>query len=540
MGKTLAKAVGALVVLALMVPTTAGAATFTVDTTDDGPGVAADCQAPIPPATTCSVRDALAAASVSADPLDEVVIPAGTYVLTEGELEVLGEEVTLTGAGARETILDGNGGGRIFSAEAQNTTIRDLTVRNGFADFVISPGAFPGDGGGILAVGEELTLERVTVRGNIAELNGGGVAAPPESLPASNLTIIESTISNNRVLDAADPDPALESIGGGVQAFGDLAITNSTVSDNTIETPGATFGGGVALGIDLSLTDPLDVPSATIVSSTIAGNSVPASATGIGGGLGIFNPAALLTPQIELRNTIVAENTVSGAPEDCGNVGTPTSTNNLSSDSSCGFTDPGSQQTTNPQLAPLADNGGPTDTRALPAGSPAVNAGTNAQCPPVDQRGIARPQEANCDVGAFELVPAPPPPPPPAGPEADLAVSMKAKPKRPKAGKKVTYTVRVRNLGPDAAPGARIKGKLPIVTKKIKGRNNCTVRGNRPGKRKYTCPLGDLASGASAKLKLIARPDSRIRRPRATAKVTSDVPDPGKGNNRAKAVVRLK
>jgi predicted outer membrane repeat protein len=57
-----------------------------------------------------------------------------------------------------------------------------------------------------------------------------------------------------------------------------------------------------------------------------------------------------------------------------------------------------------PQLGPLADNGGGTKTMALPNASPAVGAGNNATCPAADQRGVARPQGASCDIGAFELV----------------------------------------------------------------------------------------------------------------------------------------
>ena len=51
----------------------------------------------------------------------------------------------------------------------------------------------------------------------------------------------------------------------------------------------------------------------------------------------------------------------------------------------------------------LADNGGPTLTHALLAGSPAIDAGDTAVCPATDQRGVAR--DAACDVGAFEFVP---------------------------------------------------------------------------------------------------------------------------------------
>jgi len=50
----------------------------------------------------------------------------------------------------------------------------------------------------------------------------------------------------------------------------------------------------------------------------------------------------------------------------------------------------------------LANNGGPTFTHALEAGSPAIDAANGAVCPAADQRGVARPQGAGCDIGSVE------------------------------------------------------------------------------------------------------------------------------------------
>ena len=55
------------------------------------------------------------------------------------------------------------------------------------------------------------------------------------------------------------------------------------------------------------------------------------------------------------------------------------------------------------KLGPLADNGGPTLTLALLAGSPAIDAGSDGNCSPTDQRGEPRPAGLHCDIGAFEL-----------------------------------------------------------------------------------------------------------------------------------------
>ena len=77
---------------------------------------------------------------------------------------------------------------------------------------------------------------------------------------------------------------------------------------------------------------------------------------------------------------------------------------NLSSDSSCSLTGTGDLPNTNPLLGPLQDNGGSTLSYELLRGSPAINHGDNARCPPTDQRGIARPQAGICDIGAYEYV----------------------------------------------------------------------------------------------------------------------------------------
>jgi hypothetical protein len=108
---------------------------------------------------------------------------------------------------------------------------------------------------------------------------------------------------------------------------------------------------------------------------------------------------------VSLKNTIVA-NSPSGG--NC--VGTITNGGyNLDSDGSCGFgTTNHSLSGTmdnplNPQLGPLANNGGPTKTHALLAGSPAINKGVAVAGITTDQRGVARPQGAAPDIGAFEV-----------------------------------------------------------------------------------------------------------------------------------------
>ena len=80
---------------------------------------------------------------------------------------------------------------------------------------------------------------------------------------------------------------------------------------------------------------------------------------------------------------------------------------NLDTGVSCAFAEPTDMTAADPQLAPLAANGGPTPTQVPADGSPAIDhGGTPATgCPATDQRGVSRPQGPACDIGAVELQP---------------------------------------------------------------------------------------------------------------------------------------
>jgi hypothetical protein len=119
---------------------------------------------------------------------------------------------------------------------------------------------------------------------------------------------------------------------------------------------------------------------------------------------GIYNTGTLRT-----RNTIIAANTVSGPgsnrdPDLSGNLGSRG--HNLVGDSTggSGF-DSTDLLDVDPQLGPLQDNGGSTQTMALLPGSPAIDAGDNRHAPDWDQRGAGFPRIVNgtIDIGAFEF-----------------------------------------------------------------------------------------------------------------------------------------
>jgi hypothetical protein len=120
---------------------------------------------------------------------------------------------------------------------------------------------------------------------------------------------------------------------------------------------------------------------------------------------------------VTLTNTLVSFNRSDpsgNTPSNCATTLGATITSlghNFDTGITCAFAGPGDISDLNPkQEALLLDNGGPTPTFALLPGSLAVDAGTNAGCPPTDQRGFRRPVDgdsngtATCDIGAFELV----------------------------------------------------------------------------------------------------------------------------------------
>lgn len=519
----------ALVALALLAPAAGQAATFTVNTTDDAT-VAGGCTTD----PACSLRDALAAATGSTDPEDLVLVPAGNYSISLGELSVNGEgTVTVRGAGARKTVIDAHQTSRVFDLGAERSVLEGVTVTGGVSN-ATSGGEVPGDGAGVLAYeADEAVLRGVTVSGNVASQNGAGISAPPEGVNKTVVAISDSTISGNRVTGGA-----LEGLGGGVYVLGKLTLVNSTVTGNTVDSLGAVVqGGGVLLAIDPASTEGSE---GTVLNSTIAGNGVGTG--GVGGGLAVYNPEPMVggSAALNVKNTIVAGNTGPAGPSDCALVAMVTSDHNLSGDASCMFADPGSKQNTDPLLGALADNGGETDTLAPQAGSPAIDAGTNDGCPATDQRGVARPQGSACDTGAVELAPAAPP----AAASADLRLRIKPKPKKPKLGGKLVFLVTVRNAGPGAASGTVLKGTVPALAKKtvgpkLNGKPACKLAKAKKGKRKLTCRLGSIPAGKAKKVRIKVK-TTKATKVRVRARVRSGVADPNLKDNKARAGVKIR
>jgi hypothetical protein len=226
---------------------------------------------------------------------------------------------------------------------------------------------FGNSGGGLQIYGDmDVTLDRVTIAGNSADGDGGGVAVLTGGSSPS-LVIENSTISGNSADDR----------GGGIFVEGgDFSITNSTVSGNSA----GTEGGGIQLNNGQNSDD--------IRNSTITGNTADA-------GGGVYEGSQGAT----IRGSIIAGNSATNF-DDVEGENWPVSFSILGLDNNPGITDSGGNLfDVDPKLKPLKNNGGPTDTHGFKK-SPAKNKGPS-DAPNSDQRGA--PRKGQPDIGAYEF-----------------------------------------------------------------------------------------------------------------------------------------
>ena len=430
-----------IALLGIFLSASTHAAVFTVnspvDLSDASPGNGI-CET-APGNGTCTLRAAIQESNALAG-IDQINLPPGSYVLTLVSDLAITDSLTVTGSAASTTIVDGNRAARpdsrvLVLGSGITVNISGVTIRNGGSSDV---------GGGVFNAGI-LTLTNSIVSGNTADENGGGIyndnggtAMLTNIIVSGNnagedgggifnfgaLTLTNSTVSGNNAGDDAGGifnvtggTAMLSNItvsgnnasdgGGGIRNSGTLILTNSTVSGNN--------AGGNGGGIYNFLG------TAKSFSSTITDNRSDADLNGTGVGGGVHNDAAAA---FSFQNTILAGNfetqlvasvfvAITG---ECD--GTITSNgNNLMKNYDTGHcTVVGNTLLGDPKLSPLQNNGGSTQTHALLAGSPAIDAGNpngcldNSGAPlPIDQRGLPRTTDGNgdgtvaCDIGAFEL-----------------------------------------------------------------------------------------------------------------------------------------
>lgn len=289
--------------------------------------------------------------------------------------------------------VDGNttdgDGGALYADEDGDITVIDSTVDGNTAD---------GPGGAIFTLDGDVTVVNSTLSGNRADDRGGAISGE------GDVTIVGSTISRNS---------AVAHVGGGVWSRGNMYIANSTVSSNYAEG----VGGGI-----------LGAGNVELYNATISDNVAPLAAN-VGASAGFRSFGSIIGPAGTAPVAAFAPSTgtscrVSNAASDGFNVVT---------DASCGLVAPTDALWTGaPALGDLVANGGPSETRLPTPGSivldripaelcgyapvpeglegvqhlgPLVDRHALAH---VDQRGVARPQGAACDIGSVEReVPAP-------------------------------------------------------------------------------------------------------------------------------------
>jgi hypothetical protein len=371
-----------------------------------------------------SLRDTIANAQ-SGDTIDLGGLSCGTIVLDGGALPIPLDNLTLTGPGASALTIDAGQHDRAIDHTGHGTLrISGVTIADGRVD----AGTGTANGGCVFSFSTLEVSDSVLTHCQAigASANGGAIAA-------SRLDIADSTVSDNglsatgyargggvyareltmrtcTITGNVTPSSDLNhgGSGGGIYAGHQASILSSTISANQ-----GAYGGGILM------RDAWDAVL-DIVDSTVSGNAgrigagVAGSVRSITASTIVFNlstfpggynvPAGVFASyRTAIQSNIFFGNLSNGVAYDIGGPGIFVGANNLVGASPILL--PPDTIHGDPLLGPLQDNGGPTLTHALSAGSPAIDTGNNAASLLNDQRGTGFPRVvgANADIGAYEL-----------------------------------------------------------------------------------------------------------------------------------------
>ncbi|MFN0094153.1 MAG: choice-of-anchor Q domain-containing protein, partial [Dehalococcoidia bacterium] len=293
--------------------------------------------------------------------------------------------------------------------------------------------AAAGSAAAVLATGPSTEVYDSTFTSNTGFFGGAF------SSGSSSLLVSGSAFSGNRATKS-------DSVGGALYAPGaSNRIVNSTFHNNSA----GGWGGAIYTGNGAPLQ------SLMVTNSTFSNNSAA-----FGGTIGYAGVAT--TTLLQVRNSIFSANSGDSLGQHdvrVGSGGTYLATSNQHHTSIPTAASGSGNQTGDPLLAVLGDNGGPTHTRAITDASPAYQSGDDATCTAavtsngaagVDQRGEAR-DAVRCSRGAFE-------------PNAELSVTKIEGADPSLAGNQITYDITVDNLGPETAYGLVFEDALPAGT----------------------------------------------------------------------------
>jgi hypothetical protein len=385
---------------------------------------------PAKPLNTCDetgLRDAIANAS-SGDILD--LTACSEITLTTGEVHVNVDDLTLNGPGADQLAIKGGYYGRIFDHTGIGTlSINNMTLTHtqylSYLGGVAMGGCIYSAGSVALtdamvtgcyldaALTYDYALGGAIYARNDVTLVGGGVTDNTAYSPANeaagggifargNFSATDATIANNTVIA-----PSSYAIGGGVVVLGagDVEIVGSTLSGNAAQVAGGVYVNttGSTKVVNSTITSNYAsqyvggasfVSGATLVNSTVTANAAQYALFGVG---------VYAAYQLTLQSSILANNLDSAGTTMADAVaGTIVGADNLITAASTAT--PDGTITACPRLTPLQDNGGPTLTHRLIAGSPAIDVGNNTIPVDTDQRsiGFVRTFGPKTDIGAVE------------------------------------------------------------------------------------------------------------------------------------------
>lgn len=380
-----------------------------VDVADDDPTGALSCSG-----AGCSLRSALAQANTRATSTicvaDDLSITLATPLLVTSDVSIVGSRTAICGAGASRLFRVGDGGA---------LRLRDLTLchgrvvdDSGAAVRVDSGGALFADG----VVFDDHTLQAETV-----SQEGGAVFAAGDAI----VELRRSRFTNNRAISTIPRLARGGAFGIRGSAAARIVFEDTAFEDNVAtDVGGALFIAMAGTGITMerllfarnnsNTGSAIDINCAStgtiaVGNSTFADN-VGASTIFVCGSTTVRLSFCSFRSNSELVRLDTAggraewrANAIESTVDLCSGsgIGVSLDGNVATQDGAVCPLDGATDRLQSPLLAVLADNGGPTHTLALLAGSPAIDAAGNV-CPSIDQRGLARPARTACDAGAFE------------------------------------------------------------------------------------------------------------------------------------------